>query len=194
MIVLIDNYDSFTFNLYQYIGEFDSDIKVFRNDEITGDEVIKLNPDSVVISPGPKTPEVAGNTIDIIKKVAGKIPVLGVCLGHQAIGVAFGARVSNAKKLLHGKASIIEHNGEGIFKNLPNPMQIARYHSLEIMADSLPNCLEVIAEVDEEIMAIKHRDYDIYGLQFHPESIYTPQGKKLIENFLSLRSCEEGIV
>lgn len=184
MIVLVDNYDSFTFNLYQYIGEFDPDIRVYRNDKITADEILKLNPDRVVISPGPKTPEEAGNCIDIIKNVGGKIPIMGVCLGHQSIAVAFGAVVSNAKELVHGKSSMMEHNGKGIFDGLPNPMQVARYHSLSVKADTLPPCLEVTATTEGEIMAVKHKEYDIVGLQFHPESINTPDGMKLIQNFV----------
>lgn len=184
MIVLIDNYDSFTFNLYQYIGEFDKDIRVFRNDEITADEIIELNPSRVVISPGPKTPSKAGNCIEIIKALAGKIPILGICLGHQSIGAAFGAEISNAKELYHGKASMIKHNGKGIFKGLESPLKVARYHSLSIVPDTLPDCFEVTAEYDGEIMAIRHKKYPIVGLQFHPESIFTPDGIKLIYNFI----------
>lgn len=184
MIVLVDNYDSFTYNLYQYIGEFDPDIRVYRNDEITGQEILALKPDRVVISPGPKTPSEAGNSIEIIKTVAGKIPVLGVCLGHQAIAEAFGATVSNAKRLCHGKASMMRHTGVGIFQGIESSMQVARYHSLSIVEDTIPNCLQVIATADDEIMAIRHREYPIVGLQFHPESIYTPEGKRLIENFI----------
>lgn len=184
MIVLVDNYDSFTYNLYQYIGEFDPDIRVYRNDEITGQEILALKPDRVVISPGPKTPSEAGNSIEIIKTVAGKIPILGVCLGHQAIAEAFGATVSNAKRLCHGKASMMRHTGVGIFQGIESPMQVARYHSLSIVEDTIPNCLQVIATADDEIMAIRHREYPIVGLQFHPESIYTPEGKRLIENFI----------
>lgn len=184
MIVLVDNYDSFTFNLYQYIGNFDKDIRVFRNDEIDSEKILELNPERVVISPGPKTPFEAGNCIEIIKNVSGKIPILGVCLGHQSIGVAFGAVVSNAKELFHGKSSMISHTNTGIFTGLPNPMQVARYHSLSLVANTIPDCLEVIAEVDGEIMAIKHKDMSVIGLQFHPESICTPDGIKLIENFV----------
>lgn len=187
MIVLVDNYDSFTFNLYQYLGEFDKDIKVFRNDEIDGSKILEINPDRVVISPGPKTPEEAGNCIEIIKTVAGKIPVLGVCLGHQSISVAFGATVTNAKTLCHGKYSFMEHNGKGIFENCSNPMQVARYHSLSVKADTVPDCLEVIAMTEGEIMAVKHKDYNIVGLQFHPESINTPEGMKIVENFVKGR-------
>lgn len=184
MVIIVDNYDSFTYNLYQYIGEFDSDIRVFRNDEITSEEILTLNPDRVIISPGPKTPQEAGNCIEIIKSIAGKIPLMGVCLGHQCIAYAFGATVTNAKTLYHGKASMAEHNGQGIFEGIKSPMQIARYHSLSIKANTVPNCLEVTATVDGEIMAIRHRLYPIVGLQFHPESIFTPEGKKLIENFI----------
>jgi anthranilate synthase component 2 len=184
MVVLVDNYDSFTYNLYQYIGEFDSNIKVFRNDEITGEEILALNPDRVVISPGPKTPEEAGNCIEIIKTVSGKIPLMGVCLGHQSIAVAFGATVSNAKTLCHGKASMAEHNGTGIFEGIESPMQVARYHSLSIVASTVPDCLEVTSTADGEIMSIRHKTMPVVGLQFHPESIYTPEGKKLIENFI----------
>ena len=184
MVVLIDNYDSFTYNLYQYIGEFDKNIKVFRNDDITSKEIIELNPDRVVISPGPKTPLEAGNCIEIIKNVAGKIPILGVCLGHQSIAVAFGGVVSNAKELFHGKYSMINHNGKGVFEGLETPLQVARYHSLSVVADKLPDCFEITAEVDGEIMAIKHKEFDIIGIQFHPESIYTPDGMKIIQNFI----------
>lgn len=184
MIVLVDNYDSFTFNLYQYMGEFDKDIRVYRNDEITGNEILSLKPDRVVISPGPKTPKEAGNCIEIIKTVGGRIPLLGVCLGHQSIAVAYGAAVTNAKEICHGKYSFMNHNGKGIFKGCTQPMQAARYHSLSVKAESLPACLEVTAMADGEVMAIKHREYDVVGLQFHPESINTPEGMKLIENFV----------
>lgn len=184
MVVLVDNYDSFTYNLYQYVGEFDSDIRVYRNDEITGEEILRLNPDRVIISPGPKTPAEAGNCIEIIKTVGGKIPLMGVCLGHQSIAAAFGATVSNAKTLCHGKASMAEHNGQGIFQGIASPMQVARYHSLSVVESTLPDCLEVTATAEDEIMAIRHKTMPIVGLQFHPESIYTPEGKKLIENFV----------
>ncbi len=184
MVILIDNYDSFTYNLYQYIGEFDKDIKVFRNDEITSKEIIDMNPNRVVISPGPKTPFEAGNCIEIIKNVAGKIPILGVCLGHQSIAVAFGGVVSNAKELFHGKCSMINHNGKSVFVGLESPLKVARYHSLSVVAGKLPECFEIIAEVDGEIMAIKHKEFDVIGIQFHPESIYTPNGMKIIENFI----------
>ncbi len=184
MIVLVDNYDSFTFNLYQYMGEFDRDIRVFRNDEIDGKTILEMRPDRVVISPGPKTPEEAGNCIEIIKTVGGKIPILGVCLGHQSIAVAYGAVVSNAKELFHGKSSLMAHNGKGIFEHCPNPMEVARYHSLSVKEDTVPDCLEITAKAEGEIMAIKHRDLDVIGVQFHPESINTPQGMQIIENFI----------
>ena len=184
MVVLVDNYDSFTYNLYQYVGEFDSDIRVYRNDEITGAQILELDPDRVIISPGPKTPADAGNCIERIKSVAGKIPIMGVCLGHQSIAAAFGATVSNAKKLCHGKASTAEHSKDGIFEGIASPMQVARYHSLSVVEDTLPDCLEITARAEGEIMAIRHKQYPIVGLQFHPESIFTPDGKKIIENFV----------
>lgn len=184
MIVLIDNYDSFTYNLYQYIGQFDTNIKVYRNDEITSNEILNLKPDRIVISPGPKTPSEAGNCINIIENLSGQIPILGVCLGHQSIAQAFGGKVINALKLCHGKYSMMEHNGKGLFKNLPNPMKVARYHSLSVDIDTFPNCLEITATAENEIMAISHKQYDVFGLQFHPESIYTPEGINIIENFI----------
>lgn len=187
MVVIIDNYDSFTFNLYQFIGEFDRDIRVFRNDCITGKEILEMNPDRLVISPGPRTPEKAGNCIDIIKDCAGRLPILGVCLGHQSIAVAFGGVVSNAKQLFHGKASMIEHDGKGIFTGIESPMKAARYHSLEVV--KVPDCFDVAASFDSEVMAIRHKEYPIIGLQFHPESIYTPDGMKLVGNFI-----KEGLV
>lgn len=185
MILLIDNYDSFTYNLYQYIGTFDSDISVIRNDKLDIKKVYKLNPNKIVISPGPKTPNEAGCCIDVIKEFGDKIPILGICLGHQSIGQAYGAKIIHAKQLFHGKASIIKHNGNGIFKGIKSPIQVARYHSLAIEKESIPNCLEITAQTDDgEIMAIQHKNYNVVGLQFHPESIYTPDGIKLIENFV----------
>lgn len=186
MILLIDNYDSFTYNLYQYIGTFEPDIAVYRNDKIDVADIYELKPEKIVISPGPKTPSEAGNCIKIIKEFGGKIPILGICLGHQAIGEAYGATVGKAKQLFHGKASYITHNGEGVFKGLPNPLKVARYHSLAIIKDTVPDCLEVTAVTEDgEIMAIRHKNYDVTGLQFHPESIYTPEGIKIIENFVT---------
>lgn len=185
MILLIDNYDSFTYNLFQYIGEFDDDIRVYRNDKITSEEVLELNPDKIVISPGPKTPDEAGNCLEIIKDLSGKIPILGICLGHQSIGQAFGGKVVHAKTLFHGKSSDIKHNGEGIFSGVKSPLKIARYHSLVVEKDSIPNCFKILAMTDDgEVMAIEHKDLDVIGLQFHPESIITDEGKKIIKNFV----------
>lgn len=187
MILLIDNYDSFTYNVYQYAGSIDSDIKVVRNDKITIDEIRALAPSKIIISPGPNTPDDAGISIDVIKEFGETIPILGICLGHQCIGQAFGATVSNAKKLCHGKYSMIELGDSPIFKGLDNPFQAARYHSLAVIEGTIPECLRVVAKTDDgEIMALEHVEYPIYGLQFHPESIYTPEGMKLIENFILL--------
>ncbi|WP_287387229.1 anthranilate synthase component II [Lachnospira sp.] len=185
MILLIDNYDSFTYNLYQFIGIFNSDIKVVRNDKITIKEIEELDPSAIIVSPGPKSPKEAGICIEAIKYFASKKPILGICLGHQSIGEAFGATVSFAKSIMHGKQSKIDFKSENIFAGLKSPINVARYHSLAILEETMPEELEVIARTDDnEIMAIKHRDYPIYGLQFHPESIYTDYGKKMIENFL----------
>lgn len=186
MILLIDNYDSFTYNLYQYIGTFTSDIKVVRNDKITIAEIKALNPEKIVLSPGPKSPKEAGICMDVVKEFYDSIPILGICLGHQCIGEAFGGVVSYAKELFHGKQSEITHDGQGIFKGIDSPVRVARYHSLAVQKDSLPDCLLVTAETaDGEIMAVRHKEFPVYGLQFHPESIYTEHGKRMIENFLS---------
>ncbi|RUA07374.1 MAG: aminodeoxychorismate/anthranilate synthase component II [Fusobacteria bacterium] len=186
MIVLIDNYDSFTYNLYQYLGRFDKDIRVFRNDEITVEEIENLNPNQIVISPGPKTPKEAGISIEVIKKLYKKYPILGICLGHQAMGEAFGGTVSYSKELSHGKASNITHSETGIFDGIPQNTQVARYHSLSIVERTLSEEFEIIARTeDNEIMAICHKKYPVVGLQFHPESIYTPEGMKMIENFVT---------
>jgi len=187
MIVLIDNYDSFTYNLYQYLGEFDPEIRVIRNDAITAEEVMALQPDQVVISPGPKTPDDAGNCLEIIKHVAGKIPILGVCLGHQSIGQAFGGEVVHAKTLFHGKQSKITLQEDPLFEGMNKTVNVARYHSLVVKAETLPLCFEVLAKTDEgEIMAMKHKTLPVYGLQFHPESILTEDGKTLLKNFLAM--------
>ena len=186
MILIIDNYDSFTYNLYQYIGIFEDDIKVVRNDKITIGEIEQMNPDKIVISPGPKSPKEAGICLAVIKYFAGKKPILGICLGHQCIGEAFGATVSYAKELVHGKQSVITHEGTGIFTGINSPVKVARYHSLAILPDTMPTCLAVLATTEDgEIMAIRHTEYPIVGLQFHPESIFTQHGKKLIENFVN---------
>ena len=187
MILLIDNYDSFTFNLYQFMGIFREDIVVYRNDKRTIEEIRAMKPERIVLSPGPKTPQEAGICMDLVKEFYDKVPILGICLGHQSIGAALGAKVSYAKHLLHGKQSVIEHSGTGIFEGVPSPIKVARYHSLAVQEEGLPECLEVLARTDDgEIMAIKHRDYPVYGMQFHPESIYTEHGKKILENFLNI--------
>ena len=185
MILFIDNYDSFVYNLVQYFGEIEPDIKVFRNDQITVKEIEKLSPKKIVISPGPGRPEAAGISVDIIKKLGGKIPILGVCLGHQAIAYAFGGKIVNAKNLMHGKTSEITHDGKTIFKGLPNPFTATRYHSLIVDRGSLPKDFEISAETKEgEIMGIRHKELPIEGVQFHPESILTEVGKQIVRNFL----------
>ncbi len=187
MLLMIDNYDSFTYNLVQYLGELGEDIRVFRNDKITIPEIEKLNPERIVISPGPCTPKEAGISIDVIKHFAGKIPILGVCLGHQAIGAAYGGEIINAPRLMHGKISIIHHDGKTIFADLPNPFEATRYHSLIIKRETLPDCLEITAWTDiNEIMGVRHKEYIVEGVQFHPESILTKVGKDLLRNFLKL--------
>ena len=187
MILMIDNYDSFTYNVYQYIGSLYPQIQVVRNDEITIDEIRNLqNLEALVISPGPGYPDSAGISKEAIKTFGKEIPVLGICLGHQCIGEAFGATVSYAKKICHGKQSLIEHDTDGIFEGINEPVKVARYHSLAVIEDTLPDCLQVTARTqDGEIMAMKHREYPIVGLQFHPESIYTEHGKRMIENFVN---------
>ncbi len=186
MILLIDNYDSFSYNLYQLIGEINPDIMVIRNDEMTVDEIKTLAPEYIILSPGPKSPKDAGVCIDVARELAGKSKILGVCLGHQSICEAYGAVVSHAKVLMHGKQSICTvDNTSPIFKGLGSEIPVARYHSLSAVESTMPNCLEIIGRTDDgEIMAVKHKAYDIYGLQFHPESIMTPDGKKIISNFL----------
>ncbi len=187
MILLIDNYDSFSYNLYQLIGEINPDIKVIRNDEMTIEEIEKLNPSHIILSPGPGKPSDAGICIEVVQKLKGKFPIFGVCLGHQAICEAFGATVSYAKKLMHGKTSTVKVKQENIFEGMEENMTVARYHSLAAVRETLSDELEIIAYVDDddqEIMAVKHREYDIYGVQFHPESILTPSGKTILVNFL----------
>jgi len=186
MILVIDNYDSFTYNLVQYLGELGKKLKVVRNDAITILQIKRLNPEKIVISPGPGRPEEAGISVEVIKEFYRKIPILGVCLGHQCIGFCFGAKIVLAKRLMHGKTSLIYHNQKTIFKGLPNPFEATRYHSLVISRRNFPKDLEIIAweKKDNEIMGIKHKDYPVWGVQFHPESILTKVGKKLLENFL----------
>ena len=187
MILLIDNYDSFSYNLYQLIGQIDDDIKVFRNDKITLDEISKLNPSMIVLSPGPGRPEDAGICIDIVKEFYDKIPILGVCLGHQSICMAFGGIISYASELMHGKSSIITLSDDLIFKGLNKEITVGRYHSLSLKDETLPKELKVIARSDDgEIMAVKHEKFNVYGLQFHPESILTPDGLSILTNFSEL--------
>lgn len=188
MILLIDNYDSFSYNLYQLIGKIEPNIKVIRNDAMTVDEILELNPDGIVISPGPGKPEDAGICIDVVKKIGGKIPILGVCLGHQSISVAYGATVSYASKLMHGKQSDVKVDRScPIFKGLEEIVPVARYHSLATIKETIPECLKVTAVTDTgDIMAIEHIEYPVYGLQFHPESIMTPDGEKMLRNFIDL--------
>jgi len=182
---MIDNYDSFTYNLVQYLGEMGQQLKVFRNNKITVEEIEELKPDRIVISPGPCTPKEAGISVDVIKHFAGKVPILGVCLGHQSIGYAFGGEIIRAQRLMHGKTSIIHHDNEGVFAGLPNPFEATRYHSLIIRRETIPDCLQITAETDmREIMGIRHKELPIEGVQFHPESILTTEGKKLLANFI----------
>ena len=187
MILMIDNYDSFTYNLVQYMGELGADIHVERNDCITISEIESLKPKKIVISPGPCTPAKAGISVEVIKKFAGKVPVLGVCLGHQSVGAAFGGEIIKAGKLMHGKTSKVRHDGKTLFKNLPNPFTATRYHSLVLNRKTLPDCFEITAESeDNEIMGIRHKDLSVEGVQFHPESILTPNGKDLLKNFIEI--------
>ncbi len=188
MIVLIDNYDSFSYNLYQMIGKLNPDIKVIRNDEMTCEEIWQMHPSHLILSPGPKRPDDAGICLEAVKYFEGKLPILGVCLGHQSICQAYGATITYAKELMHGKQSILTLEENNIlFEGLDNPVKVARYHSLAADADTMPEELEVLAKADDgEIMAVKHRDYETYGLQFHPESVLTPQGEKMLANFLRI--------
>ena len=187
MILIIDNYDSFTYNLVQYLGELGADLKVFRNDKISLDRIKKLKPSKIVISPGPGVPKNAGVSELVIATFGKTVPILGVCLGHQAIGEVFGGKIVSAKRLMHGKTSVIYHNGKGIFKGIANPFEATRYHSLVVERKTFPKVLKITAETkDKEIMALAHMAYPIYGVQFHPESILTLEGKKLLGNFLRL--------
>jgi len=187
MVFVLDNYDSFTYNLVQYLGEMGAEVVVRRNDEITVDGVEAMHPERILLSPGPCTPQEAGISVEMIQKLAGKIPILGVCLGHQAIGAAFGGKIIRAPKLFHGKTSQIRHDGSGVFRGLPNPFTATRYHSLIVERKSLPSELQVTAETDDDIiMGLQHRQYPLMGVQFHPESVLTDSGKQLLKNFLSL--------
>ena len=186
MLLMIDNYDSFTYNLVQYLGELGQDIRVFRNDKITVAEIEDLDPEYIVISPGPCTPNEAGISVEAIRHFAGKVPMLGVCLGHQSVGAAFGGEIIRADRLMHGKTSMIHHTGAGVvLKGLPNPFEATRYHSLIVRRDNLPDCFEITAWTDdEEIMGLRHKEFNIEGVQFHPESILTREGMALLKNFL----------
>lgn len=189
MILLIDNYDSFSYNLYQLIGSIDDNIKVIRNDEMTIAEIEMMAPEMIFLSPGPGKPSEAGICVEVVKYFAGKIPILGVCLGHQAICEAFGATVSYAKELMHGKTSVTAlDNGSVLFRGMEKSTKVARYHSLAAIKETMPDCLKVTAETDDgEIMAVEHKEYPVYGLQFHPESVLTPEGRTMIKNFIESR-------
>jgi anthranilate synthase/aminodeoxychorismate synthase-like glutamine amidotransferase len=192
MLLMIDNYDSFTYNLVQYLGELGADVRVYRNDQITVAEIEQLAPEKIVISPGPCTPTEAGISCDIIREFAGRVPLLGVCLGHQCIGEVFGGEIVRAPALFHGKTSMIYHDGKTIFRGLPRPFEATRYHSLVIRRETLPDCLELSAETDDGvIMGVRHRELLVEGVQFHPESILTREGKQLLANFLSLAPAVE---
>lgn len=185
MILVIDNYDSFTYNIVQYLGELGAQIEVVRNDEIPVAEILRKKPTHILISPGPCSPKEAGISVETIKDLAGKIPILGVCLGHQSIGYAFGGDIVRAQKLMHGKTSQIRHDGKGVFKGMPNPFRATRYHSLVIRRDTLPDCLALTAESEDgEIMGVRHKTLPVEGVQFHPESILTESGRTLLKNFL----------
>ena len=193
MLLMIDNYDSFTFNLVQYLGELGADVQVHRNDHITVEQIAALNPQHIMISPGPCTPNEAGVSIETIKKFAGKIPIFGVCLGHQSIGQAFGGEIIHAKEIMHGKTSMIYHTQQGVFAGLPNPFEATRYHSLVINKDKLPDCLEITAWTQtadgqmDEIMGVRHKTLSVEGVQFHPESILSQYGHELLANFLRMK-------
>jgi anthranilate synthase/aminodeoxychorismate synthase-like glutamine amidotransferase len=191
MLLVLDNYDSFTYNLVQYAGELGADPVVYRNDALTPEEALALEPSAIVISPGPCTPREAGISVPLVRAGAGRVPILGVCLGHQAIGEAFGGRIVRADRLMHGKTTLVAHNGHSLFRDIPSPVEVMRYHSLLVSAEGLPSELEVTAWSSDrppghEIMALCHRDLPIYGVQFHPESVATTEGKRLLSNFLTL--------
>lgn len=187
MLAMIDNYDSFTYNLVQYLGELGQVIKVYRNDQVMVDELERLEPERIVVSPGPCSPLEAGISNEVIRRFGGRVPLLGVCLGHQCIGHVFGGEIVRAPRLMHGKTSMIHHDGKTIYQGLPNPFQATRYHSLIIRRETLPTCLEVTAETDQgEIMGVRHKEHVIEGVQFHPESILTESGKDLLRNFLAM--------
>lgn len=187
MLVMIDNYDSFTYNLVQYLGELGEEVRTFRNDEITLGDIERMRPDRIMLSPGPCTPNEAGISLAVIEHFKGLVPLMGVCLGHQSIGQAFGGKVVHAKQIMHGKTSPVQHQGQGVFKGLANPFTVTRYHSLVVDEQTLPSCLEVTARTDDgEIMGLRHRQLAIEGVQFHPESILTEHGHDLLKNFLEI--------
>ena len=188
MLLLIDNYDSFTYNLYQYLSELGAEVKVVRNNKTTVEEIEGMNPEQIIISPGPSTPQQAGISNDVIRHFGSKLPLLGVCLGHQCVGYSYGGMVGSAAKIMHGKSSLIHHNNTGVFAEMPNPFSAIRYHSLAVERDGLPDCLEITAWTDDgEIMGIRHRSYPVQGVQFHPESFMTEKGKELLKNFLNTK-------
>jgi anthranilate synthase/aminodeoxychorismate synthase-like glutamine amidotransferase len=185
MVLMIDNYDSFTYNLVQYLAELGAEVRVVRNDEISVDEVRSLAPRAIVISPGPSAPDQAGISLELVQRVAGRVPIFGVCLGHQTIGQAFGGKVVRAKRVMHGKVSAVRHDGEGVFRGLPAEFRATRYHSLAVERDSLPACLKITAEAEDgEIMGVRHRDYAVEGVQFHPEALLTEHGHRMLQNFI----------
>jgi len=187
VLVMIDNYDSFTYNLVQYLGELGCEVRVFRNDAISVDEVVAMKPEQIVISPGPCTPNEAGISVETVRRLSGRIPILGVCLGHQSIGAAFGGEIVRAGRIMHGKTSPIHHDGRTLFRGVPDPFDATRYHSLVIERSTIPACLEISAWTGEgEIMGVRHREFLLEGIQFHPESILTLEGKRLLKNFLDL--------
>jgi anthranilate synthase/aminodeoxychorismate synthase-like glutamine amidotransferase len=193
MILMVDNYDSFTYNLVQYVAQLGEEVRVFRNDQIAINEIDQMAPDAIFLSPGPCSPKEAGITVEVIRAFHQRVPILGVCLGHQAIGYAFGGRIVRAERIMHGKTSPILNDGKTIFRGLPNPFIAGRYHSLIVEKNSVPDCLMVTAETEEgEIMGIRHRQYPVEGIQFHPESILTPTGKRIIRNFLEMTVKMEG--
>jgi anthranilate synthase component 2 len=186
MLLMIDNYDSFTYNLVQYFGELGEDVRTVRNDDLTLDEVAAMQPDRICISPGPCTPHEAGISVPLLQRFAGQVPILGVCLGHQAIGAAFGGKVVRAAQVMHGKTSLIRHTGVGVFRDLPDPYTVIRYHSLAIERASLPDCLEITSWTEDgEIMGVRHKEFNVQGVQFHPESILSEHGHALLQNFLA---------
>lgn len=187
MLLMLDNYDSFTYNLVQYFGELGEEVKVLRNDQTTVADIAALNPSRICISPGPKSPAEAGISIELIQHFAGQVPILGVCLGHQAIGAAYGGKIIRARELMHGKTSLVTHTGTDVFKGLPSPFTVTRYHSLAIERASFPDCLEITAETDDkEIMGVRHKTLPVFGVQFHPESILSEHGHALLRNFLTI--------